>query len=160
MEKNLSEFWENFNLRGDFSNQKMDPEFERRLLKPTNGYKRTMSGTMSSPIMSPTSTPHKNQSHSSPATPLSSVRNAALLFHSYWLWKNVFLFQPSLRRKLFRTSPMSSPSKERYGDRFIPVRAGNSWETNFSTIPVSSNVIVIYECHRAVVVLLNRVLHY
>ena len=45
--------------------------------------------------------------------------------------------QPSLRRKLFRSSPLSSPSKERYGDRFIPVRAGNNWETNFSSIPVS-----------------------
>ena len=33
---------------------------------------------------------------------------------------------------------MSSPSKERYGDRFIPVRSGNNWETNFSSIPVSA----------------------
>jgi cell division cycle 20-like protein 1 (cofactor of APC complex) len=44
---------------------------------------------------------------------------------------------PSLRRSLFK-SPASSPNKERYGDRFIPVRNGNTWETNFSNIPEKS----------------------
>ena len=49
-----------------------------------------------------------------------------------------------MRKKLFRSSPMSSPSKERYGDRFIPVRSGNNWETNFSSIPVSAHFVSIY----------------
>merc|ERR1719273_1418224 len=31
-------------------------------------------------------------------------------------------------------SPMASPVKERYGDRFIPSRTGNNWETNFNMI--------------------------
>ena len=34
-------------------------------------------------------------------------------------------------------TPMSSPQKERYGDRFIPSRAGNSWQVNFNMIQVS-----------------------
>ena len=32
---------------------------------------------------------------------------------------------------------MASPVKERYGDRFIPSRTGNNWETNFNMITVS-----------------------
>ena len=39
---------------------------------------------------------------------------------------------------------MSSPSKERYGDRFIPVRSGNNWETNFSSIPVSAHITYVF----------------
>ena len=33
---------------------------------------------------------------------------------------------------------MASPVKERYGDRFIPSRTGNNWETNFNMISVSN----------------------
>jgi len=93
----------------------MDPEFERRLSKPNTGSIRALSnGIIASPL-SPNSTPQK-AARSSPNTPLSS---------------------PSLRRSLFK-SPVSSPNKERYGDRFIPVRNGNNWETNFSNIPEKS----------------------
>jgi len=34
----------------------------------------------------------------------------------------------------FPGSPMASPQKEKYGDRFIPSRAGNSWQINFNMI--------------------------
>jgi len=40
-------------------------------------------------------------------------------------------FQSSLVR-----SPVASPNKDRYGDRFIPSRSGNTWETNFSPVAV------------------------
>ncbi|XP_046328879.1 fizzy-related protein homolog [Haliotis cracherodii] len=33
------------------------------------------------------------------------------------------------------TSPVASPSKEKYGDRFIPSRAGASWHINFNVLP-------------------------
>eukprot|EP00096_Caligus_rogercresseyi_P008917 TRINITY_DN2918_c0_g1_i1.p1 TRINITY_DN2918_c0_g1~~TRINITY_DN2918_c0_g1_i1.p1 ORF type:complete len:502 (-),score=112.35 TRINITY_DN2918_c0_g1_i1:379-1884(-) len=71
----------------------MDKEFERRLLRQSNGrspVRRTPSLSSSSPGL---------------------------------------LSSPSLIR-----SPMTSPSKERYGDRFIPSRTGNSWETSFNMI--------------------------
>ena len=29
-------------------------------------------------------------------------------------------------------SPVASPSKDKYGDRFIPSRAGASWHINFN----------------------------
>ena len=29
-------------------------------------------------------------------------------------------------------SPLSSPSKDKYGDRFIPARAGAAWHINFN----------------------------
>ena len=35
-------------------------------------------------------------------------------------------------------TPVNSPQKERYGDRFIPSRAGNNWQVNFNMIQVSS----------------------
>jgi len=38
------------------------------------------------------------------------------------------------------TSPMSSPQKEKYGDRFIPSRAGNNWQVNFNMIQDKSQV--------------------
>jgi len=97
----------------------MDPEFERRLSKPNSGCIRAMSNGIVASPMSPNTTPTKGTPkgvRSSPATPMSS---------------------PSLRRSLFK-SPASSPNKERYGDRFIPVRNGNTWETNFSNIPEKS----------------------
>lgn len=103
----------------------MDPEFERRLLKPANNCVRSLSnGTVASPLsQSPAASPLKMGLNSGPATPLSS---------------------PSLRRKLLfpraGSSPLSSPSKERYGDRFIPTRSGNNWETNFSSIPVYKSI--------------------
>ncbi|XP_023325229.1 fizzy-related protein homolog [Eurytemora carolleeae] len=31
-------------------------------------------------------------------------------------------------------TPVNSPQKEKYGDRFIPSRAGNNWQTSFSLI--------------------------
>ena len=34
------------------------------------------------------------------------------------------------------TTPVNSPQKERYGDRFIPSRAGNNWQVNFNMIQV------------------------
>lgn len=34
-------------------------------------------------------------------------------------------------------SPIASPSKDKYGDRFIPSRAGACWHINFNLIPVS-----------------------
>ena len=115
----------------------MNPDFERRLSKPNPGYVRAISnGVVASPLSSPNVTPNKIPR--SPATPLSSVRlnkifvNSSMIFNGHF-----FKFQPSLRRKLFRSSPASSPNKERYGDRFIPFRNGNNWETNFSNIPVS-----------------------
>ena len=44
-------------------------------------------------------------------------------------------------------TPVNSPQKERYGDRFIPSRAGNNWQVNFNMIQVSGilmmRVIVI-----------------
>ena len=33
-------------------------------------------------------------------------------------------------------TPVNSPQKERYGDRFIPSRAGNNWQVNFNMIQV------------------------
>jgi len=92
----------------------MDPEFERRLSKPSGCIRALSNGIIASPL-SPNSTPKKG-TISSPSTPLSS---------------------PSIRRSLFK-SPVTSPNKERYGDRFIPVRNGNNWETNFSNIPEKS----------------------
>ena len=40
-------------------------------------------------------------------------------------------------------TPVSSPQKERYGDRFIPSRAGNNWQVNFNMIQVSVLVCFI-----------------
>lgn len=34
-------------------------------------------------------------------------------------------------------SPVASPSKDKYGDRFIPSRAGASWHINFNIPKVS-----------------------
>ena len=45
-------------------------------------------------------------------------------------------FQPRMLRK--QITPVNSPQKERYGDRFIPSRAGNNWQVNFNMIQVSS----------------------
>jgi cell division cycle 20-like protein 1 (cofactor of APC complex) len=36
-----------------------------------------------------------------------------------------------VRRQL---TPVNSPQKEKYGDRFIPSRAGNNWQVNFNMI--------------------------
>ncbi|XP_040571050.1 fizzy-related protein homolog [Lepeophtheirus salmonis] len=70
----------------------MDKEFEKRLLRQSNGR---------SPVRR-----HANTSFTSSPGILSSS---------------------SLIR-----SPITSPSKERYGDRFIPSRKGNSWDTSFN----------------------------
>ena len=40
------------------------------------------------------------------------------------------------------SSPVSSPQKDKYSDRFIPSRAGAQWHINFNLTPVS-NVIFI-----------------
>ena len=34
-------------------------------------------------------------------------------------------------------TPVNSPQKDKYGDRFIPSRAGNNWQVNFNLIQVS-----------------------
>ena len=39
-------------------------------------------------------------------------------------------------------TPVNSPQKERYGDRFIPSRAGNNWQVNFNMIQVSGVAII------------------
>lgn len=38
----------------------------------------------------------------------------------------------SLSPRLSPSSPIASPSKDKYGDRFIPSRAGASWQINFN----------------------------
>ena len=40
-------------------------------------------------------------------------------------------------------TPVNSPQKEKYGDRFIPSRAGNNWQVNFNMIQVSYVLIII-----------------
>ena len=40
-------------------------------------------------------------------------------------------------------TPVNSPQKEKYGDRFIPSRAGNNWQVNFNMIQVRSVLINI-----------------
>ena len=40
-------------------------------------------------------------------------------------------------------TPVNSPQKERYGDRFIPSRAGNNWQVNFNMIQVSGIIMVV-----------------
>ena len=40
-------------------------------------------------------------------------------------------------------TPVNSPQKERYGDRFIPSRAGNNWQVNFNMIQVRRSVVTI-----------------
>ena len=37
-------------------------------------------------------------------------------------------------------TPVNSPQKDKYGDRFIPSRAGNNWQVNFNLIQVSLGV--------------------
>jgi len=39
---------------------------------------------------------------------------------------------PRMPRK--QITPVNSPQKEKYGDRFIPSRAGNNWQVNFNMI--------------------------
>lgn len=49
------------------------------------------------------------------------------------------MFQLSLSlilQPLPGSSPAASPSKEKYGDRFIPSRAGSNWHVNFNMIQV------------------------
>jgi len=46
---------------------------------------------------------------------------------------------PRMVRKGF-TSPLASPQKEKYGDRFIPSRAGNNWQVNFNMIQDKNQV--------------------
>ena len=40
-------------------------------------------------------------------------------------------------------TPVNSPQKERYGDRFIPSRAGNNWQVNFNMIQVSNFIMIV-----------------
>ena len=49
-------------------------------------------------------------------------------------------FQPRMPRR--QITPVNSPQKEKYGDRFIPSRAGNNWQVNFNMIQVSLSVFV------------------
>jgi len=45
---------------------------------------------------------------------------------------------PRMARK--QVTPVNSPQKEKYGDRFIPSRAGNNWQTSFSLIQEKTQV--------------------
>lgn len=53
----------------------------------------------------------------------------------------MYSFQPLT---LSPGSPLSSPSKDKYGDRFIPARAGAAWHINFNLNPVSYPDAVLY----------------
>jgi len=48
------------------------------------------------------------------------------------------LSSPRMLRKPI--TPINSPNKEKYGDRFIPSRAGNNWNINFNMIQDKSQV--------------------
>lgn len=37
-------------------------------------------------------------------------------------------------------TPVNSPQKDKYGDRFIPSRAGNNWQVNFNLIQVRDSL--------------------
>jgi len=96
----------------------MDVDFERRLLRPTNG-PRSLLASPGSPQRPPGATAAALAAANSHRSPIIGS---------------------TTRRSLFRepgghNSPLTSPAKkERYGDRFIPTRSGNNWETNFSMI--------------------------
>merc|ERR1711936_1279746 len=45
---------------------------------------------------------------------------------------------PRMPRK--QMTPVSSPQKDKYGDRFIPSRAGNNWAVNFNMIQDKNQV--------------------
>ena len=38
-------------------------------------------------------------------------------------------------------TPVNSPQKDKYGDRFIPSRAGNNWQVNFNLIQVRVTLV-------------------
>jgi hypothetical protein len=44
------------------------------------------------------------------------------------------------RRRL--GTPTASPQKEKYGDRFIPSRAGTNWQTNVNMIQVRKSDLI------------------
>merc|ERR1719323_1776430 len=46
------------------------------------------------------------------------------------------LSSPRMPRR--QITPVNSPQKERYGDRFIPSRSGNNWQVNFNMIQEKS----------------------
>ena len=48
--------------------------------------------------------------------------------------------QPRMARK--QITPVNSPQKDKYGDRFIPSRVGNNWQVNFNLIQVSGSLII------------------
>ena len=54
---------------------------------------------------------------------------------------NFLSFQPRMPRR--QITPVNSPQKEKYGDRFIPSRAGNNWQVNFNMIQVSYVLLLI-----------------
>ena len=41
-------------------------------------------------------------------------------------------------------TPVNSPQKDKYGDRFIPSRAGNNWQVNFNLIQVSAKLVATF----------------
>jgi len=83
----------------------MDVEFEKRL-----------SSQRQSSLMG---SPGGNSQNLEPGAGLGRARGA--------------FTSPRMVRRGF-TSPLSSPQKERYGDRFIPSRTGNNWQVNFNMI--------------------------
>jgi len=48
------------------------------------------------------------------------------------------LSSPRMARK--RLTPVNSPQKDKYGDRFIPSRAGNTWDVSYNLIQEKDNV--------------------
>lgn len=66
--------------------------------------------------------------------------------HEKFILETLFLLQPlSLSPRLSPSSPIASPSKDKYGDRFIPSRAGASWQINFNISKVSRCSICLFE---------------
>ena len=120
----------------------MDVEFERRLLRPTNG-PRSLLASPGSPQRPPGATAAALAAAHSHRSPISVKLYYKGYFRVCLTLIDFFVFQSPARRSLFREpgcslSPLASPAKrERFGDRFIPTRSGNNWETNFSMISVS-----------------------
>ena len=125
----------------------MDVEFERRLLRPTNG-PRSLLASPGSPQRPPGATAAALAAAHSHRSPISvKLQYYKGYFRICLTLIDFFVFQSPARRSLFREpgcslSPLASPAKrERFGDRFIPTRSGNNWETNFSMISVSYKII-------------------
>lgn len=102
----------------------MDVTFEKRLLRPFNGLPCS---PVARNLFGATPTPGTS-GHPRPGT--SPVRS---LFRGDSLRSPIR--GPAVKRSpSMLHSPLSSPKKAGYGDRFIPSRSGNNWEVNFSPV--------------------------